>query len=188
MYGLWQAIIRLPLGIVADWLGRRKPFIIAGFVLAGLGAWAMGTAGDADGWSSAGPSPGWQPGRGAAGSGVQQPVSPGGGGAASAALTLVSSVARMVATSVTGSLNGWGGYSLAFFLAAGAAGLAILVVLPAKESRRPVQLPSVTGIGGLIIRRDVLLPSLLNAVGQYANWAVTFGFLPILASNWARPT
>ena len=39
-YGLWQALIRLPLGIVADWLGRRKPFIIVGFGLAGLGALA----------------------------------------------------------------------------------------------------------------------------------------------------
>jgi MFS family permease len=42
MYGLWQAIIRLPLGIAADWLGWRKPFIIVGLALAGLGAWAMG--------------------------------------------------------------------------------------------------------------------------------------------------
>ncbi len=25
MYGLWQAIIRLPLGIAADWLGWRIP-------------------------------------------------------------------------------------------------------------------------------------------------------------------
>jgi MFS family permease len=39
MYGLWQALIRLPLGIAADWAGRRKPFIIAGFILSGLGAW-----------------------------------------------------------------------------------------------------------------------------------------------------
>jgi MFS family permease len=41
-YGLWQAFIRLPLGIAADSLGRRKPFIVAGVVLAGLGAWLMG--------------------------------------------------------------------------------------------------------------------------------------------------
>ena len=44
MYGLWQAIIRLPLGIAADWLGWRKPFIVAGLLLAALGAWAMGAA------------------------------------------------------------------------------------------------------------------------------------------------
>ncbi len=184
MYGLWQAIIRLPLGIVADWLGRRKPFIIAGFVLAGLGAWAMGTAGDANGLVVGRAITGL-----AAGTWVPLVVvfsslyPPEEAVRASAVLTLVSSVARMLATSVTGSLNEWGGYPLAFFLAVGAAGLAILVVLPARESKRPVRLPSATGIGGLVIRRDVLLPSLLNAIGQYANWAVTFGFLPILAKQ-----
>lgn len=49
MYGLWQAIIRLPLGIVADWLGWRKPFVIIGFILAGVGASIMGVASDANG-------------------------------------------------------------------------------------------------------------------------------------------
>jgi len=44
MYGLWQAIIRLPLGIAADWLGKRKIFIITGFALSAIGAWIMGTA------------------------------------------------------------------------------------------------------------------------------------------------
>ena len=49
MYGLLQAIIRLPLGIAADWLGRRKPFIVAGLALLGLGAWILAAAGDAAG-------------------------------------------------------------------------------------------------------------------------------------------
>jgi len=44
MYGLWQAFIRLPLGIFADWLGRRKVLIIIGIALSGLGAYIMGTA------------------------------------------------------------------------------------------------------------------------------------------------
>ena len=43
-YGLWQAIVRFPLGILSDWLGRRRPFIYLGFFLAGLGAWLMGSA------------------------------------------------------------------------------------------------------------------------------------------------
>ena len=33
MYGFWQAIVRLPLGIASDWLGRRKVFIAIGFAL-----------------------------------------------------------------------------------------------------------------------------------------------------------
>jgi len=41
-YGIWQAVVRLPLGIASDWIGRRKPFIVAGFLLAALGALVMG--------------------------------------------------------------------------------------------------------------------------------------------------
>jgi len=35
----------------------------------------------------------------------------------------------------------------------------------------------------LILRRDVLVPALLNAVTQYVVWTATFGFLPILAKE-----
>ena len=42
-YGLWQAILRFPLGLAADWLGRRKPFILSGFVLAALLVKSIGT-------------------------------------------------------------------------------------------------------------------------------------------------
>jgi predicted MFS family arabinose efflux permease len=95
----------------------------------------------------------------------------------------VASIARVLATGVTGSLNELGGYSLAFFLATGIASLAVLAVLPIPEQRRQRHQPSPAQIGRLITRKDVLLPSLLSAVSQYANWAATFGFIPILAQQ-----
>ncbi len=183
-YGLWQAIIRLPVGIAADWLGRRKPFIIIGLVLAGLGAWLMGSASTA--W-------GLGVGRAITGLGAatwvplitvfsslfpaQDAVQ------ATALLSAIGSVGRVAATGVTGSLNLRGGYSLAFYLAAAIAGLAALLVLPAREKVHPPRIPSVEGIGQVITRRDVLLPSLLAAVVQYEIWAVTFSFMPILANR-----
>jgi MFS family permease len=182
MYGLWQAIIRLPLGITADWLGWRKPFIIVGFALAGLGAWTMGTAEGVNGLIIGRAITGL-----AASTWVPLVVlfsslfPPHEAVRASALLTAVGAVGRVLAMGVTGSLNELGGYSLAFFLAAGAAALAVLIVLPAREGRRPPQRPSMAGIGSLITRRDVLLPSLLAALSQYANWATTFGFMTILA-------
>jgi MFS family permease len=182
MYGLWQAIIRLPLGIAADWLGWRKPFIVLGMILVGLGAWLMGSAQDVQGLAVGRAITGL-----AAGTWVPLVVvfsglfPPREAVRASAVLTLVGSLGRVLATSVTGSLNQLGGYSLAFFLAAGAAALAVLIVLPIQDKPRPAQRPSLTGVSSLISRRDVLLPALLNAVNQYAVWAVTFGFLPILA-------
>lgn len=184
MYGLWQMIIRLPLGIAADWVGWRKPFILVGLALAGLGAWTLGSAQGVNGLIIGRAITGL-----AAATWVPLIVvfsslfPPQEAVRASALLTLVASIGRVLATGVTGSLNELGGYSLAFFLAAGAAALAILVLLPAQEKARPPQQPSVAGIGKLITRQDVLLPSLLNAVNQYANWAVTFGFLPILAKQ-----
>lgn len=183
-YGLWQAIIRLPLGIVVDWMGRRKPFIIAGVALAGLGAWIMGTADSASGLLV---------GRAITGlaCGTWVPLTVAFSGLfpardairATAILTFVGSIGQVSATSVTGSLNALGGYSLAFFLAVGAAALGLLVALSVREKQHPPRRPSVNGIGHLITRRDVLLPSLLAAVSQYTNWAVTFGFLPILAEQ-----
>src|SRR5512136_2197962 len=49
MYGLWQLLVRLPLGIAADWLGRRKPLLLVGFALCGIGAWLLQTATDFSG-------------------------------------------------------------------------------------------------------------------------------------------
>lgn len=183
-YGLWQAIIRLPLGIVTDWVGRRKPFIIGGTILAGLGAWVMGTAESAGGMAVGRAITGL-----AAGTWVPLTVAFSGlfpaqdAIRATAILTFVGSIGRVAATSVTGSLNQLGGYSLAFFLAAGAAVLAALVMLPAREKVHPPRRPSVVRIGRLTTRRDVLLPSMLAAVSHYATWAVPFGFLPILAEE-----
>ncbi|MCL4861827.1 MAG: MFS transporter [Caldilineaceae bacterium] len=182
MYGLWQAIVRLPLGIAADWVGRRKPFILVGFALVGLGAWVMGVAEGVTGLMVGRAITGlaaatWVP-LVVVFSGLFPPDE---AVRASALLTLVGSVARLLATGSTGALNEWGGYGLAFYLAAGVAVLSLLVVLPAADSVQPPRRPSPGGLVTLVTRRDVLLPSLLSAVGQYVNWAVTFGFLPILA-------
>ncbi len=184
MYGLWQVVLRLPLGVVVDWVGRRKPFIILGLALAGLGAWVMAGA--------EGP-PGLLVGRSLTGLAAtawvplvvafsslfpaHEAVR------ATAMLTLVFSSSRVLATGATGLLNERGGYSPAFFLAAGAAVLGILFMLPAREVRRASPRPSVREIGRLITRREVLLPALLAAVSQYVNWATIFSFVPILAKQ-----
>ena len=181
-YGLWQALVRLPLGIAADWLGWRKPFIVAGFVLVALGALTMGLAGGVNGLLVGRAITGL-----AAGTWVPLVVlfsslfPPREAVRASALLTVIGSVGRVLATASTGSLNELGGYPLPFFLAAGAGALAAVILLPARETRRPPRRPSLGSIGRLVTRRDVLLPAALAAVSQYANWASTFGFMPILA-------
>ncbi len=184
MYGLWQAIVRLPLGIAADWVGRRKPFIIAGFAFAGLGAVVMGMANG---------MPGLTLGRAftgvAAGSWVLLVVAfsalfpPEDAVRASSILSAINALARMVATSVTGSLNALGGYTLSFYVAAVLAVLAIIAMFPVRERRHQNTPPTLRQIGTLIVRRDVLVPSLLGVVAQYAIWASTFSFATNLAKN-----
>lgn len=184
MYGLWQAIVRLPIGIASDWIGRRKPFVFAGLLLAGLGAWLIGTADETSGLLVGRAVTGL-----AAGAWVPLVVAfsslfPARDAVrATAILTVVNSVGRISATSVTGSLNQWAGYSMAFFLASGAAILGVFFLLLTREKRRPPVRPSLKGVGRLITRRDVLLPALLAAVSQYANWTTTFGFIPILSKD-----
>ena len=184
MYGLWQAVIRLPLGVAADWVGRRKPFIIAGFALAGLGALTMGLANGLPGLVVGRSLTGF-----AAGSWVLLVVAfsslfpPEQAVRASAILSVVTSVARLVATGLTGSLNAWGGYALAFFVAVGAAGAAMLVMLLVKEPRGEMQPVSFKEVTTFVSRREVLLPALLATVLMYGVWSSSFGFTPNLAKR-----
>jgi MFS family permease len=184
MYGLWQGIIRLPLGIAADWLGRRKPFIIGCIFLLGVGTFVLGTAQNANGLLIGRIITGL-----AAGTWVPLVVlftsffPPEDAVRAAALFNFVGFGGRMLATSVTGSLNEIGGYSLSFFLASGVAGLAILVVLFSREQTRPPHRPSFGSLGRLAARRDVMLPSILAIISHYAAFATTFGFLPILAKQ-----
>lgn len=183
-YGLWQAIVRLPVGILADWLGRHKLLIILGFCLSGLGALTMGLAGGVGGLIV---------GRGITGLAAAtwvllvvafSSLFPADEAVrASAILSLIAAVGRVAGTSVTGWLNQIGGFSLAFFLATGLAGVAILFVLPTRERRAPPQPTSPGRVARLVTRRDVLLPALLAAAAQHVNWGTTFGFIPILVER-----
>ncbi len=184
MYGLWQGVVRLPLGIAVDWVGWRKPFILVGLALGGVGAWIMATSptvdGVAIGRAITGISTGaWVP-LLVAYSALYPPEE---AVRASALLTFFNSVGRIFATALTGPLNEWGGYSVVFFVAVGIAALAVLVLLPLREERRPVQAPSIASLRHLLLRRDVLLPSALSAVSQYVNWAISFGFLAVLVTQ-----
>ena len=184
MYGLWQGIIRLPLGIAADWLGWRKPFILLGLAMVGLGAWLLSTSETVTALIVGRAITGL-----GAGTWVLIIVSfgslfpPGEVVRATAMVTLFGALGRAFVTATTGWLNELGGYSLPFLLAVGSAALAFLVILPAGEKRRPRRQPSLGGVAHLISRRDILLPALLNAVLQYGSYTATMSFLPVLAKE-----
>lgn len=182
MYGLWQLISRLPLGIAVDWAGRRKPFIIAWLLLCALGDWMLGSAPDIASATAGRAVIGI-----AAGCWVPLVVifssqfEKGEIIRATAILSMVGCFARMVATSANGWLNHLGGYPLAFEAAAAAALLSAAVMLLLPDPPQPSKKPSLTRLRALSLRRDVMLPSLVQALIHLGDFAATFTFIPILA-------
>ena len=183
MYGLWQALVRLPLGIISDWLGKRKIFVIVGFAFAGLGAILMGQAGGVSGVMAGRIFTGiaaaaWVPLVVTFSSffRADQAV------LATLILSLIGSTSRALTTAITGTLNKLGGDSLSFWLAGLAALLAIVVFLFTSEPDRPRKQPSWASIARLITRPVVLLPAILSLLVLYAVWASVFGFNPKLAT------
>lgn len=182
MYGLWQALLRLPLGIMGDWAGRRKPFILLGLAFSAGGALLMGFAHNPAallvGRSVTGlAAAAWVP-LTVAFSALYPPEE---AIRATTVLTLMSALARVTATGANGPLNAAGGYPLAFTVAAAIAGLALLLLLPAPEHRKSRSAPTLGGIFQLVTRSDVLAPALLNALIQYLIQGISFGFVPLMA-------
>ena len=184
-YGLWQAILRFPLGLTSDWLGRRKPFILLGFVLVAIGAWIMNSAGAIAGVAIGRAVTGL-----AASSWVVLVVSytglfePGETIRAASALTVVNSLAIGLASLASGPLANLGGYSAGFIAAIAVAVLGLLVFLPGKEPLRPGVKPSLNTMRQLLLHRRVIIPALLNAVQQYIPFATIYSFTPILARQF----
>ena len=187
MYGLWEALVRIPLGVAVDATGRSKLSLVLGFLLAGVGSMlmALGTSigtlafGRAlTGVSSAA----WVPMIVVFASffPAEETVF------ATVLISLVCSLGQMLGALSTGFLNNLGGYGLTFYVATGLAVAAAAIVAavplsrPSAASRRGVSVGSILAV---FVRRDVLVPSVTNAVLQFGCWAVLFSFLPLLAKQ-----
>lgn len=103
---------------------------------------------------------------------------------ASSVVTMITALGRIAATALAGPLARWGGHLLPFLVASAAAlAGATLLLLPscvpgtdrARGGPRPRELFA------LFRRRDVLLPSALAAINEYAVFGISLGFLPLLA-------
>jgi MFS family permease len=182
MYGLCQAVVRVPVGICTDWLGWRKPFILVGLGLTGMGAWVLGTAHSVDGLVLGRAITGV-----AAGAWVPLVVAfsslfpPEDSIRAAGFLILLQASGRIVASAANGPLNLLGGYRLAFYVAVGISVVALLFAFVIREPRRASTKPSGRVIGRLLVRRDVLLPSALAGLSQSITWGVSLSFIPIVA-------
>jgi MFS family permease len=184
MYGLWQALLRIPVGISVDRAGNSKYFIVVGLLVAAAGAAVMGVGKSVGvlilGRALTGVAAAtWVPLIGAF-SGLFSPAQ---AVFATSLLTFSGSVGRMSATSLTGFLNGVGGYPLAFFLAGAAGVLGAAIVFLTKTPKAESKGVTFSSIFTLFRRGDVMLPSVISLIAQLGTWAVTFSFMPILAEQ-----
>jgi MFS family permease len=186
MYGLWQMIVRLPIGILADWMGRRKPDVIIGLVIVAAGAWGLGQSQDVGGLVFTRALTG-------IGAGTWVPLlvlfnnlyKPEEAFRATGLITLVGTLARMLSTGINGPLNVvTGSYQTAFDLAALIAIVAIGIMIFIPEQRQPSKPPQFRRLLALFKRPDVFGPAILNLILHYGDWASTFGFIPILARQY----
>lgn len=186
MYGLWQFIVRLPIGIAADWVGRRKPDVIIGLIIVALGAWGLGQAQTVGGLYFTRALIG-------VGAGTWVPLlvlfnslyPPEQAFRATGLITLVGTLARMLSTGINGPLNTLtGSYQTAFDLAALAAVIAVGLMLFVPEQPQAPKPPQLRRLLKLFMRPDVIGPALLNLALHYGDWSATFSFIPILARNY----
>ncbi len=184
MYGLWMAITRLPMGIAVDSIGRGKPLIMMGLGIASIGAFIMGK-GKSLGILAAGraltgiAAATWVPLLVLFSTFFRADEAI----FSSAMLTLSANLGRVVGTSLTGLLNQTGGYALPFFLSAVTGIFAIGIVNFVREERRPSVGITLRSMTSLFTRKEVLLPTAISIIVHYADWSVTFSFLPIIAQD-----
>lgn len=185
-YGLTQVLLRLPLGIISDRLGRRKIFLVTGTILglvSSMGMWLFrdvfsllffrllsGIAATA-----------W----------VLQTVlfarcyPPTQGSKAMGLVSAVVNFGEMSAMFVGGLVAQYYGQEQSFLLAALIAVPALFCNLavhegPVKTAQKPVSLGEIADMA-----RDwsLALPALLGFVTQVISFGTVFGFVPLVAKN-----
>jgi len=184
-YGFTQLVLRIPVGVLSDRLGRRKPFVLLGTMVGALSCAVMLIA----------PQP-WVlvVGRGLAGvaAGCWVPLS----------VLLVANYPKnevVKATSMAAALTGVGstlasalggqlaevaGVRVPFWVGIGlglaATGLLALIREPERATGKPLAISTLLSVGKVPL---VLIASLLALSGQYISWAMTQGFVPIYAAE-----
>lgn len=184
-YGIAQLFGRIPLGIISDRIGWRKPFLLIGLIAAALGSLWLGLTPTPEGLFAA---------RMLTGVGAAAWVaftvlfsSYFAHGGATRAISLISAIngaAQMVATFAGGIMAqelGWQSPFYAGMLIA-LVGIAALPFIHEKRNAKPstFSLQRFIGIGRVPL---LLIVSGIAALMQWSNFVTTFGFVPTFAAQ-----
>ncbi|MBI2941416.1 MAG: MFS transporter [Chloroflexi bacterium] len=190
-YGFAQMVLRIPIGIASDRLGRRRVFVVGGCLAALVGAVALAVA----------PAPGWLVlGRGVVGIAASAYVAlsvlfatyfP--AREATRAMALIGffgSTAQLFATTVGGWTAERFGWQAPMLIGAclAAGGIVVSLALPEPPARPNARL-TVAAIRRVAGVRFLLAVAAASALAQYGTWGSSFSFVPIYAAGLgATPT
>lgn len=185
VYGFTQLVLRIPIGVLSDHLGQRKPFVLLGTSVGALSCGVMLIA----------PKP-WVliVGRGLAGvgAGCWVPLSvllvanypKGEVVKATAMASALTGVGTTLASALGGQLAETAGVRAPFWVGIGlglaATGLLAFIREPERASGKPLALSELLSVGKVPL---VWLSSVLALLGQYIAWAMTQSFVPIYAAE-----
>ena len=184
-YALPQLLLRIPIGVWSDALGRRKPFVAGGIFMTLVGALGLGLAPDPWFLCLA---------RIATGIGAATWVTfivhfasyyPRGGAVrAIGIINFVNGAALVVATSCGGAVAEVWGFGYTFFGAALLGIVALVVLLPAKEPQtRRAELASWRSFTRVATHPLLLTACFMGILLHFANFASVFGFIPVYGAK-----
>ncbi|MBD3185028.1 MFS transporter [Candidatus Poribacteria bacterium] len=183
-YGFTQLVFRFPLGIWSDKIGRRKPFVLSGFVLIFISC--IGLAMSPNAWSlvlfraTAGV---------AASMWVAFTVMYSGYFKDNQAAKAMSMITFCVGLgqaigAIGGKIADEYGWLAPFYSGAGLSVVGLLLMLPIKEklkqNRKPASFKTLLAVAS---HRRLLIVSIITSLSQFAVFSTTYGFLTVYAEG-----
>jgi predicted MFS family arabinose efflux permease len=188
-YAIAQLLLRIPIGVGADLLGRRRPFALVSLALSGVAAvwlaladdpWSLFWARSLTGLAAAG----WV----AISVLYASYYSPSRATAATSALMAANTGGILIATPIGALVAELWGVRATFALAAAVAavGMALLAAAPEPPMERARY--SVATFGRVVRRAELWQISLVAVALIFVTFATTFGFLPLLSEEAGAST
>jgi predicted MFS family arabinose efflux permease len=184
-YGLAQLLFRLPIGIWSDISGKRKPFVISGFLFAFVGCIGLALS----------PNP-WIMLIFRAISGVSASMwvvytvmyssyfHDAQSARSMSLITFCTGFAQMISTYAGGNLAEKYGWLMPFYWGAGLSLIGALVLLPVSDNKLENRSGfSVQRLLSVASRKRLLIVSIITALNQFAVFITVYGFLPVYATN-----
>ncbi len=183
-YGFVQMLLRIPVGIWSDRLGRRLPLLYAGHFFNLLGCLGLAFAPNAACLVLA---------RGVFGISAATWVGftvlyasyfpPHETPKAMGVVSAVNGISLTIFIGLGGQIAEVWGMASTFYVGAVLAVLGIVTTIPVAEKRVPRKSATLRQIRSVMTHPIVITTALISALNQYVIWATTFGFIPLYADG-----